>query len=102
MCVVVCLYLVFLSISLSQQQELLMKLLQQAPRQGSSGSGSSWNGGPIPGLGKQNKSLNLLEAQQEAERMHKQQHRVQQQQRVGHTNDKYTIMAMWNTILSAV
>ncbi|KAA0723081.1 GYF protein 1 PERQ amino acid-rich with [Triplophysa tibetana] len=66
-----------------QQQELLMKLLQQAPRQGSSGSGSSWNGGPIPGLGKQNKPLNLLEAQQEAERMHKQQHRVQQQQRWG-------------------
>lgn len=66
-----------------QQQELLMKLLQQAPRQGSSGSGSSWNSGPIPGLGKQSKPLNLLDVQQEAERMHKQQHRVQQQQRWG-------------------
>lgn len=66
-----------------QQQELLMKLLQQAPRQGSSGSGSSWNSGPIPGLGKPSKPLNLLDVQQEAERMHKQQHRVQQQQRWG-------------------
>ncbi|XP_016405229.1 PERQ amino acid-rich with GYF domain-containing protein 1-like [Sinocyclocheilus rhinocerous] len=65
------------------QQDLLMKLLQQAPRQGSSGSGSSWSGGPIPGLGKQTKPLNLLDVQQEAERMHKQQHRVQQQQRWG-------------------
>uniref|UniRef100_A0A8C2G9A3 GRB10 interacting GYF protein 1a n=1 Tax=Cyprinus carpio TaxID=7962 RepID=A0A8C2G9A3_CYPCA len=66
-----------------QQQDLLMKLLQQTPRQGSSGSGSSWSGGTIPGLGKQTKPLNLLDIQQEAERMHKQQHRVQQQQRVG-------------------
>uniref|UniRef100_A0A8C1KP38 GRB10 interacting GYF protein 1a n=1 Tax=Cyprinus carpio TaxID=7962 RepID=A0A8C1KP38_CYPCA len=64
-----------------QQQDLLMKLLQQTPRQGSSGSGSSWSGGTIPGLGKQTKPLNLLDIQQEAERMHKQQHRVQQQQR---------------------
>ncbi|XP_067257870.1 GRB10-interacting GYF protein 1 isoform X3 [Chanodichthys erythropterus] len=64
-----------------QQQDLLMKLLQQAPRQGSSGSGSGWSGGPIPGLGKQTKPHNLLDIQQEAERMHKQQHRVQQQQR---------------------
>ncbi|XP_051579979.1 GRB10-interacting GYF protein 1-like isoform X2 [Myxocyprinus asiaticus] len=72
-----------------QQQELLMKLLQQVPRQGSSGSGSSWSGGPIPGLGKQTKPLNLLEVQQEAERMHKQQHRVQQQQRWGDAS------AMW-------
>uniref|UniRef100_A0A673GSF9 PERQ amino acid-rich with GYF domain-containing protein 1-like n=1 Tax=Sinocyclocheilus rhinocerous TaxID=307959 RepID=A0A673GSF9_9TELE len=69
-----------------RQQDLLMKLLQQAPRQGSSGSGSSWSGGPIPGLGKQTKPLNLLDVQQEAERMHKQQHRVQQQQRVRHTH----------------
>uniref|UniRef100_A0A8C1KM53 GRB10 interacting GYF protein 1a n=1 Tax=Cyprinus carpio TaxID=7962 RepID=A0A8C1KM53_CYPCA len=66
-----------------QQQDLLMKLLQQTPRQGSSGSGSSWSGGTIPGLGKQTKPLNLLDIQQEAERMHKQQHRVQQQQRWG-------------------
>lgn len=71
-----------------------MKLLQQAPRQGSSSSGSSWNGGSISGLGKQNKPLNLLEAQQEAERMHKQQHRVQQQQRVGHTDAKRNFTAM--------
>ncbi|KAL1271671.1 hypothetical protein QQF64_030687 [Cirrhinus molitorella] len=62
-----------------QQQDLLMKLLQQAPRQGSSGSGSSWSGGSISGLGKQTKPLNLLDVQQEAERIHKQQHRVQQQ-----------------------
>uniref|UniRef100_A0A8C2G961 GRB10 interacting GYF protein 1a n=1 Tax=Cyprinus carpio TaxID=7962 RepID=A0A8C2G961_CYPCA len=69
-----------------QQQDLLMKLLQQTPRQGSSGSGSSWSGGTIPGLGKQTKPLNLLDIQQEAERMHKQQHRVQQQQRVRRTH----------------
>ncbi|XP_056317202.1 GRB10-interacting GYF protein 1 isoform X4 [Danio aesculapii] len=62
-----------------QQQDLLMKLLQQTPRQGSSSSGSSWSAGPISGLGKQSKPLNLLDVQQEAERMHKQQHRVQQQ-----------------------
>ncbi|XP_052458419.1 GRB10-interacting GYF protein 1 isoform X2 [Carassius gibelio] len=62
-----------------QQQDLLVKLLQQTQRQGSSGSGSSWSGGPNPGLGKQTKPHNLLEIQQEAERMHKQQHRVQQQ-----------------------
>lgn len=62
-----------------RKQDLLMKLLQQAPRQGSSASGSSWSAGPISGLGKQSKPLNLLDVQQEAERMHKQQHRVQQQ-----------------------
>uniref|UniRef100_A0A671PDZ9 PERQ amino acid-rich with GYF domain-containing protein 1-like n=1 Tax=Sinocyclocheilus anshuiensis TaxID=1608454 RepID=A0A671PDZ9_9TELE len=77
-----------------QQQDLLMKLLQQAPRQGSSGSGSSWSGGPIPGLGKQTKPLNLLDVQQEAERMHKQQHRVQQQQRVRHTHTHTNITGM--------
>ncbi|KTF74662.1 hypothetical protein cypCar_00040870 [Cyprinus carpio] len=73
-----------------QQQDLLMKLLQQAPRQGSSGSGSSWSGGSIPGLGKQTKPLNLLDVQQEAERMHKQQHRVQQQQRYMMRGRKHT------------
>ncbi|XP_056317201.1 GRB10-interacting GYF protein 1 isoform X3 [Danio aesculapii] len=62
-----------------RKQDLLMKLLQQTPRQGSSSSGSSWSAGPISGLGKQSKPLNLLDVQQEAERMHKQQHRVQQQ-----------------------
>ncbi|XP_051985509.1 GRB10-interacting GYF protein 1-like isoform X1 [Xyrauchen texanus] len=72
-----------------QQQELLMKLLQQVPRQGSSGSVSSWSGGAISGLGKQTKPLNLLDVQQEAERIHKQQHRVQQQQRWGDAS------AMW-------
>ncbi|XP_066536946.1 GRB10-interacting GYF protein 1 isoform X1 [Hoplias malabaricus] len=66
-----------------RKQELLMKLLQQAPRQGGSGSGSGWSGGPMPGLGKQGKSLNLLDLQQEAERIYKQQHRAQQQQRWG-------------------
>lgn len=61
-----------------------MKLLQQAPRQGGAGSGSGWSGGPMPGLGKPGKPLNLLqqELQQEAERLYKQQHRAQQQQRV--------------------
>ncbi len=76
----------YLGFSFSQQQDLLMKLLQQTPRQGSSSSGSSWSGGPIPGLGKQSKPLNLLDVQQETERMHKQQQRVQQQQRVRHTH----------------
>ncbi len=69
-----------------------MKLLQQTPRQGSSGSGSSWSGGPIPGLGKQSKPLNLLDVQQETERMHKQQQRVQQQQRVRHTHTQTSLV----------
>ncbi|XP_036380658.1 GRB10-interacting GYF protein 1-like [Megalops cyprinoides] len=61
-----------------QQQELIMKLLQQSqPNPG-------WSGGPKPG-----KALSLLELQQEAERqLHKQQQqqqqRVQQQQRDRH------------------
>ncbi|XP_062850361.1 GRB10-interacting GYF protein 1 isoform X2 [Trichomycterus rosablanca] len=62
-----------------RKQELLVKLLQQAPRQGASGSG--WSGGPVPGLGKQNKPMNVMDLQQEAERVYKQQHRAQQQQR---------------------
>ncbi|XP_035375548.1 GRB10-interacting GYF protein 1 isoform X3 [Electrophorus electricus] len=64
-----------------RKQELLMKLLQQAPRQGGASSGSSWSGGPVPGLGKQGKPLSPMELQQEAERLYKQQHRAQQQQR---------------------
>lgn len=67
-----------------RKQELLMKLLQQAPRQGSTGSGSGWSGGSMSGLGKQGKPLNnLMDLQQEAERLYKQQHRAQQQQRWG-------------------
>ncbi|XP_072543515.1 GRB10-interacting GYF protein 1 isoform X1 [Salminus brasiliensis] len=67
-----------------RKQELLMKLLQQAPRQGGAGSGSGWSGGSMSGLGKQGKPLNnLLDLQQEAERLYKQQHRAQQQQRWG-------------------
>uniref|UniRef100_A0A8C1WRH0 GRB10 interacting GYF protein 1a n=1 Tax=Cyprinus carpio TaxID=7962 RepID=A0A8C1WRH0_CYPCA len=82
-----------------QQQDLLMKLLQQTPRQGSSGSGSSWSGGSIPGLGKQTKPLNLLDVQQEAERMHKQQHRVQQQQRLGGGSPSGGGMGVWDEAL---
>lgn len=60
-------------------QELLMKLLQQAPRQGAAGTGSGWSTGPVPGLGKQGKSINTLEIQQDTERLYKQQQRAQQQ-----------------------
>ncbi|KAI4898363.1 hypothetical protein NFI96_000661 [Prochilodus magdalenae] len=66
-----------------RKQELLMKLLQQTPRQGGAGSGSGWSSGSMSGLGKQGKPLSLLELQQEAERLYKQQHRAQQQQRWG-------------------
>uniref|UniRef100_A0A8K9Y243 GRB10 interacting GYF protein 1a n=1 Tax=Oncorhynchus mykiss TaxID=8022 RepID=A0A8K9Y243_ONCMY len=62
-----------------QQQELIMKLLQQAPQQGSgSGVGSGWGTGGLnkPGA----KGLSLLDMQ-EAERLLKQQQRAQQQQR---------------------
>ncbi|XP_058251255.1 GRB10-interacting GYF protein 1 isoform X1 [Hemibagrus wyckioides] len=63
-----------------KQQELLMKLLQQqAPRQAASGTGSGWSTGPVPGLGKQGKSINTLEIQQDTERLYKQQQRAQQQ-----------------------
>lgn len=56
-----------------------MKLLQQAPQQGSgSGVGSGWGTGGLnkPGA----KGLSLLDMQ-EAERLLKQQQRAQQQQR---------------------
>ncbi|XP_023804697.1 GRB10-interacting GYF protein 1 isoform X1 [Oryzias latipes] len=61
-----------------RQQELIMKLLQQAPQQTGAGS-SNWSGGSS-GLSKPGKpsALALLEMQQEAERLLKQQ-RVQQQ-----------------------
>uniref|UniRef100_A0A8C7M9Y7 GRB10-interacting GYF protein 1 n=1 Tax=Oncorhynchus kisutch TaxID=8019 RepID=A0A8C7M9Y7_ONCKI len=65
-----------------QQQELIMKLLQQAPQQGSgSGVGSGWGTGGLnkPGA----KGLSLLDMQ-EAERLLKQQQRAQQQQRERH------------------
>lgn len=56
-----------------------MKLLQQAPRQGAASTGSGWNTGPVPGLGKQGKSINTLDIQQDTERLYKQQQRAQQQ-----------------------
>lgn len=56
-----------------------MKLLQQAPRQGAASAGSGWSTGPVPGLGKQGKSINTLEIQQDTERLFKQQQRAQQQ-----------------------
>ncbi|XP_077444434.1 GRB10-interacting GYF protein 1 isoform X3 [Stigmatopora argus] len=65
-----------------QQQELIMKLLQQGPGAGS----SSWSGASSSGLSKTGKpqTLTLLEMQQETERLLKQQQhqqqRVQQQQ----------------------
>lgn len=83
MCIVletVLFFIVLLAVLFFFEQELLMKLLQQAPRQGASGSG--WSGGPVPGMGKQNKLMNMMEIQLEAERVYKQQQRAQQQQRV--------------------
>lgn len=59
-----------------------MKFLQQTPQQQGPGAGSSgWSGAPSSGLTKTGKSpaLALLEMQQEAERILKQQHRAQQQ-----------------------
>ncbi|XP_038831617.1 GRB10-interacting GYF protein 1 [Salvelinus namaycush] len=65
-----------------QQQELIMKLLQQAPQQGSgSGVGSGWGTGGLNKSGA--KGLSLLDMQ-EAERLLKQQQRAQQQQRERH------------------
>lgn len=64
-----------------QQQELIMKLLQQTPQQqGPGAGGSGWSGASSSGLSKAGKpsALALLEMQQEAERILKQQ---QQQQR---------------------
>ncbi|XP_030017623.1 GRB10-interacting GYF protein 1 isoform X2 [Sphaeramia orbicularis] len=71
-----------------QQQELIMKLLQQAPQQqGPGAGGSGWSGAPSSGLAKSGKSpaLALLEMQQEAERLLKQQQQRAQQQRDRHT-----------------
>uniref|UniRef100_A0A8D0ACA9 GRB10 interacting GYF protein 1 n=1 Tax=Sander lucioperca TaxID=283035 RepID=A0A8D0ACA9_SANLU len=70
--------------SCRQQQELIMKLLQQAPQQqGPGASGSGWSGAPSSGLSKSGKppALALLEMQQEAERLLKQQQQQRQQQR---------------------
>ncbi|KAJ3585580.1 hypothetical protein NHX12_014299 [Muraenolepis orangiensis] len=64
-----------------QQQELIMKLLQQAPQQqGPGAGGSGWGGASSSGMAKSGKppALTLLEMHQEAERLLKQQ-RVQQQ-----------------------
>lgn len=65
-----------------QQQELIMKLLQQTPQQQGPGAGSSsWSGASSSGLSKAGKpqALALLEIQQETERLLKQQQRAQQQ-----------------------
>ncbi|CAL8326631.1 unnamed protein product [Lota lota] len=64
-----------------QQQELIMKLLQQAPlQQGPGAGGSGWGGASSSGMAKSGKPpvLTLMEMHQEAERILKQQ-RVQQQ-----------------------
>uniref|UniRef100_A0A3P8ZAK4 GYF domain-containing protein n=1 Tax=Esox lucius TaxID=8010 RepID=A0A3P8ZAK4_ESOLU len=73
-CVCVC-----VRVQCRQQQELLMKLLQQAPLQGS-GVGSGWgSGGPTGGLNKPGaKGLSLLDMQ-DAERLIKQQQRERHQ-----------------------
>ncbi|XP_041707033.2 GRB10-interacting GYF protein 1-like isoform X2 [Coregonus clupeaformis] len=70
-----------------QQQELIMKLLQQAQPGGPgcvSGSGSGWSGPQASVLSKQGKSLSMLEL--ETERLLKQQaqHQKAQQQRDRH------------------
>ena len=67
-----------------QQQELILKLLQQAQPGGPgsiSGSGTVWSGPQVSALSKQGKSLSLLEL--ETERLLKQQaqHQRAQQQR---------------------
>lgn len=62
-----------------------MKLLQQAPQQqGPGAGGSGWSGAPSSGLTKSGKppALALLEMQQEAERLLKQQRAQQQRDRV--------------------
>lgn len=67
-----------------QQQELIMKLLQQAPQQqGPGAGGSGWSGASSSGLSKAGKpsTLALLEMQQEAERLLKQQQQQRAQQR---------------------
>ncbi|XP_077963506.1 GRB10-interacting GYF protein 1 isoform X8 [Gasterosteus aculeatus] len=71
-----------------QQQELIMKLLQQTPQQqGPGASGSGWSGSPSSGLSKSGKppALALLEMQQEAERLLKQQQQQRAQQRERHS-----------------
>uniref|UniRef100_A0A8C7KTN7 GRB10 interacting GYF protein 1 n=1 Tax=Oncorhynchus kisutch TaxID=8019 RepID=A0A8C7KTN7_ONCKI len=70
-----------------QQQELILKLLQQAQPGGPgciSGSGTVWSGPQVSALSKQGKSLSLLEL--ETERLLKQQaqHQRAQQQRDRH------------------
>lgn len=70
-----------------RQQELIMKLLQQAHQHQGPGAGSSgWSGAPSSGLTKAGKpqALALLEMQQEAERLLKQ----QQQQRAQQQRDR--------------
>ncbi|XP_034021004.1 GRB10-interacting GYF protein 1 isoform X2 [Thalassophryne amazonica] len=71
-----------------QQQDLIMKLLQQTPQQqGPGAGGSGWSGAPSSGLTKAGKpsTLALLEMQQEAERLLKQQQQRAQQQRDRHS-----------------
>ncbi|XP_075890164.1 GRB10-interacting GYF protein 1 isoform X1 [Nelusetta ayraudi] len=71
-----------------QQQELIMKLLQQAPQQqGPGAGGSGWSGASSSGLSKAGKpsTLALLEMQQEAERLLKQQQQQRAQQRDRHS-----------------
>uniref|UniRef100_A0A8C2G745 GRB10 interacting GYF protein 1b n=2 Tax=Cyprinus carpio TaxID=7962 RepID=A0A8C2G745_CYPCA len=67
-----------------QQQELIMKFLQQSQQHQSMPGGTGWSGSQAGALslGKATgKSMGLLEL--EAERLHKQQQRAQQQQRHG-------------------
>lgn len=67
-----------------QQQELIIKLLQQAPQQqGPGAGGSGWSGASSSGLSKAGKpsALALLDMQQEAERLLKQQQQQRAQQR---------------------
>uniref|UniRef100_A0A8C5HMJ3 GYF domain-containing protein n=1 Tax=Gouania willdenowi TaxID=441366 RepID=A0A8C5HMJ3_GOUWI len=83
-----------------QQQELLMKLLQQTPQQQGPGApGSSWSGASSSGLGKSGKpsALALLEMQQEAERLLKQ----QQQQRAQQQRDRHSGMSMGSSSMGS-
>lgn len=83
-----------------QQQELIMKLLQQAPQQqGPGAGGSGWSGASSSGLSKSGKSpaLTLLEMQQEAERLLKQ----QQQQRVQQQRDRHAGMSMGSSSMGS-
>lgn len=74
-----------------------MKLLQQAPQQqGPGAGGSGWSGAPSSGLAKAGKppALALLEMQQEAERLLKQQQqqRAQQRERVSVSSLNYMFL----------